>query len=139
MELEARIGLDGQDKEAGSDRLCGMAKEICICGLRHVVNRAWAGTGCMFAAVYSGRGWANPCDRTLESHRMELESGRVWKLASESQLLRGDVGPMFMLAPQRGQRHVAGVELERCGLGGVLEASCWRARAMRAARRALAR
>ena len=44
------------------------------------------------------------------------------------------LGPMFMLAPQRGQRQVANGELVRFELGRGWQASWWRASARREVR-----
>ena len=44
------------------------------------------------------------------------------------------LGPMFMLAPQRGQRQMADGELVTCAVVGGWQASSWRASASREVR-----
>ncbi len=136
MELGSPIGPHGYGEEAVGAGLDKAARQIVLQGTSGLVNCMRAGVG--HGPEVRTEGTRGPRRGVTSLRAVGWCSSHEVSGHRNASCCAVRLGPMFMLAPQRGQRHVASAE-PGSGGGGVLQASCWRASAMSAARRALAR
>ena len=107
MELRARLGIGESGEESGNKRRERVRCEVGMRGRGNFATCGETGTGDKAVVLWLGRSCAKTCGHTFESHWIGRDHEVSDSLHRKASCCAVRLGPMDILAPQRGQRQVA--------------------------------